>query len=63
MIKSPGYMLRRRRPLQCAICKSYRDIENALKEDKIALLITMEGAEPLGKDLDLLRAFYELGVR
>ena len=23
----------------------------------------MEGAEPLGKDLDLLRAFYELGVR
>ena len=35
---------------QCAICKSYRDIENALKEDKIALLITMEGAEPLGTD-------------
>ena len=33
---------------QCAICKSYRDIENA---------------EPLGKDLDLLRVFYELGVR
>ena len=48
---------------QCAICKSYRDIENALKEDQIALLITMEGAEPLGKDLDLLRVFYELGVR
>ena len=40
---------------QCAICKSYRDIENALKEDKIALLITMEGAEPLGTDLNLLR--------
>ncbi len=56
-------MLRRRRAPQCAICKSYRDIENALKEDKIALLITMEGAEPLGKDLDLLRVFYELGVR
>jgi membrane dipeptidase len=46
-----------------AICKSYRDIENALKEDKIALLITMEGAEPLGTDLNLLRTFYELGVR
>src|SRR6266480_572515 len=46
-----------------AICKSYRDIENALKEDKIALLITMEGAEPLGTDLNLLRIFYELGVR
>jgi membrane dipeptidase len=48
---------------QFAICRSYRDIENALKEDKIALLITMEGAEPLGTDLNLLRVFYELGVR
>ena len=48
---------------QCAICKSYCDIENALTDDQIALLITMEGAEPLGKDLDLLRVFYELGVR
>jgi membrane dipeptidase len=48
---------------QFAICKSYRDIENALKGGKIALLITMEGAEPLGTDLNLLRIFYELGVR
>ncbi|MBO0695788.1 MAG: dipeptidase [Verrucomicrobia bacterium] len=46
-----------------AICKRYRDIESARKEDKIALLITMEGAEPLGTDLNLLRIFYELGVR
>jgi len=46
-----------------AICKSYRDIENALKKEKIGLLITMEGAEPLGKDLNLLRVFYELGLR
>jgi Zn-dependent dipeptidase, microsomal dipeptidase homolog len=45
------------------ICKSYRDIEKARKEDKVALLITMEGAEPIGTDLDLLRVFYELGVR
>ena len=46
-----------------AICKSYHDIQKARKEGKIALLITMEGAEPLGTDLDLLRVFYELGVR
>jgi membrane dipeptidase len=45
------------------ICKSYQDIEKARKEGKIALLITMEGAEPLGTDLNLLRIFYELGVR
>jgi membrane dipeptidase len=46
-----------------AICESYRDIQKAGKEGKIALLITMEGAEPLGTDLNLLRIFYELGVR
>src|SRR6266536_1876425 len=46
-----------------AICKSYRDILDARKLGKIALLITMEGVEPLGTDLDLLRAFYELGLR
>src|SRR5213594_4058241 len=46
-----------------AICKSYREIQKARGADKIALLITMEGIEPLGTDLDLLRAFYELGVR
>jgi membrane dipeptidase len=46
-----------------AICKSYHEIEKARKEGKIALLITMEGAEPLGMDLNLVRVFYELGVR
>jgi membrane dipeptidase len=46
-----------------AICKSYRDVEKARKEGKIALVLTMEGAEPLGTDLDLLRIFYELGLR
>lgn len=45
------------------ICKAYADILNARRENKIALLITMEGVEPLGTDLDLLRVFYELGVR
>jgi membrane dipeptidase len=46
-----------------AICKSYHEIQKVRDADKIALLITMEGAEPLGTDLNLLRAFYELGVR
>src|SRR5204862_1772782 len=46
-----------------AICKSVREIQNARAEGKIALIITMEGAEPLGSDLHLLRVFYELGLR
>ncbi len=45
-----------------AICKSFQEILDARK-NKTALLITMEGVEPLGTDLDLLRVFYELGVR
>jgi membrane dipeptidase len=46
-----------------AICKSHAEIVRARESGKIALLITMEGVEPLGTDLDLLRVFYELGVR
>jgi membrane dipeptidase len=46
-----------------AICKSYREIQKARAANKIALLITMEGVEPLGTELDQLRVFYELGVR
>ena len=36
-----------------AICRSYGEISQARKQNKIALLITMEGVEPLGGDLDL----------
>jgi membrane dipeptidase len=45
------------------ICRSYQDILRARAGERIAFLITMEGVEPLGRDLDLLRVFYELGVR
>jgi membrane dipeptidase len=46
-----------------AICKSCHEILRAREAGKIALLITMEGVEPLGVDLNLLRVFFELGVR
>jgi membrane dipeptidase len=46
-----------------AICKTYREIEAAQETGKIAFLITMEGVEPLGTDLNQLRVFFELGVR
>jgi membrane dipeptidase len=46
-----------------AICRSHAEIVAARAAGKIALLITMEGVEPLGADLDLLRVFHELGVR
>ena len=46
-----------------AICRSAKEIEAARQAGQIALLITMEGVEPLGTDLRLLRVFYELGLR
>jgi membrane dipeptidase len=45
------------------ICKTYREIRETRAAGKIAFLITMEGVEPIGDDLDLLRVFYQLGVR
>jgi membrane dipeptidase len=45
------------------ICKRYQEILDARKAHKIALLITMEGVEPLGTVLELLRVFCKLGVR
>ena len=46
-----------------AICRTVAEIEAARQAGQIALLITMEGVEPLGSDLHLLRVFYELGLR
>jgi membrane dipeptidase len=46
-----------------AICKSFREIQEAHDRGRIAFLITMEGIDPLGTDLNQLRVFYELGVR
>jgi membrane dipeptidase len=46
-----------------AICRTYGEILKAREQKKIAFILTMEGVEPLGADLDLLRVFYELGLR
>ena len=46
-----------------AICRTNEQILRVREAGKIALLITMEGVEPLGEDLNLLRVFFELGVR
>jgi membrane dipeptidase len=48
---------------RCVVCRTYQEISRALDSKKFGFLITMEGVEPFGDDLDLLRAFYEVGVR
>jgi len=46
-----------------ALCTTYNDIRKAREEGKVAFLIGMEGAEPLGSDIQLLQIFYFLGLR
>ena len=48
---------------ELVLCRSVSEIRAARAAGRIALLLSFEGVEPLGNDLNLLRVFYELGVR
>lgn len=41
----------------------FTDIKKAKRDGKIGLILGMEGAEPLGNDIELLQIFYILGLR
>ena len=45
------------------ICQNYEDIVKLTKNDKIGFMLTLEGAEPLVNDINLLDIFYKLGLR
>ncbi len=45
------------------VCRSMTAVRSARESGEVALLLSLEGADPIGADLGLLRAFYELGVR
>ena len=48
-----------------ALClvRTARDIDEAMAAGKVAGILSLEGAEPLDGSLDVLGAFYRLGVR
>ncbi len=46
-----------------ALCRNVKEARRAMDDGKIAIFLSLEGAEPIGNDLFLLRVFYELGVR
>ncbi|MBE4909257.1 dipeptidase [Bacillus luteolus] len=50
-------------PDKLMICFNGEDMNKAKQSNKIGFLLSIEGAEPIGTDLSLLRVFYELGVR
>jgi membrane dipeptidase len=48
---------------RAALCTTQAEVVEAVGQGKKAFLLSLEGAEPLGSDLHLLRIFHELGVR
>lgn len=45
------------------LVRTREDMEEAFRENRIGILIYMEGLDCIGKDLNLLRILWELGVR
>jgi membrane dipeptidase len=48
---------------RAALCTTHAEVVQAVGAGKKAFILGMEGAEPLGMDLDLLRIFHRLGAR
>ncbi len=46
-----------------AICRNYQEMARAKAAGRVALILSMEGVEPLLGDIDLLYVFHELGLR
>ena len=46
-----------------AVIKTKSDLTAVMQSDKIGVILAMEGAEGLGRDIGLIRLFFELGLR
>ena len=45
------------------LCRNFQDLLESREQNQIGILLSFEGADPIQNDLNLLRIFYELGVR
>lgn len=46
-----------------SLCRSYDEIQEAVAHGKVAIILSFEGVEPLGDNVELLQVFYQLGLR
>jgi membrane dipeptidase len=46
-----------------SLCRDTKEARAAIEDGRIAIFLSLEGAEPIGGDILLLRTFHELGVR
>lgn len=52
-----------RHPDTMLVVESYADLERARREDKVGVVFTFQGAEPLGEDPDRIALFRKMGLR
>lgn len=57
------HWMARETPDDFAVCRSMAEIREAMRTDRIAGVMHMEGAEAIGPDLDALYLFYDMGLR
>jgi membrane dipeptidase len=50
-------------PNEVLLCRTKGDLEEARSHDLIALILALEGGEPLGPNLSVLRLMHQLGLR
>lgn len=48
---------------EVVLVKTKKQLEDVVKENKIGIILSFEGLDPIGNDIKLLKIFYELGVR
>ncbi|MBU5439245.1 dipeptidase [Tissierella sp. MSJ-40] len=48
---------------EAILIKNKKDLNKVLKENKIGLVLSMEGLEPISNEISLLSVFHELGLR
>lgn len=48
---------------EVVLIKSKEQLNHCIRENKIGIILSFEGLDPIGNDIGLLRIFYELGVR
>lgn len=47
----------------CMPVRSASDFQEAKRQGKVGVVLSLEGVDPIGKDIDMLSVFYRLGVR
>jgi membrane dipeptidase len=48
---------------EAALCRTGAEVDAALGEGKIALILALEGAQAVGRNVELINTFFELGIR